>query len=93
MIGNHGDLAGQNIIVTAGGTQEPIDPVRLITNRSSGKMGYALAEAARDRGAEVTLITTPSYLPKPVGILIINVETALQMQTAVLEARFIRPTY
>ncbi|GAI33265.1 unnamed protein product, partial [marine sediment metagenome] len=62
------DLAGKRIVVTAGGTQEPIDPVRHIGNRSSGKMGYALAEAARDRGAEVKLITAPTSLPEPAGI-------------------------
>ena len=53
VLGKNGDLAGKRLIVTAGGTQEPIDPVRIISNRSSGKMGYAIAEAARDRGAEV----------------------------------------
>ena len=58
-LGRNGDLAGRRIVVTAGGTQEPIDPVRVITNRSSGKMGFALAEAARDRGADVTLIAAP----------------------------------
>jgi phosphopantothenoylcysteine decarboxylase/phosphopantothenate--cysteine ligase len=75
IIGLKGDLAGQKVVVTAGGTQEPIDPVRVITNRSSGKMGYALAEAARDRGAEVTLITTPTALAGPAGLKILNVET------------------
>ncbi|MEK7873861.1 MAG: bifunctional phosphopantothenoylcysteine decarboxylase/phosphopantothenate--cysteine ligase CoaBC, partial [Chloroflexota bacterium] len=55
-----GDLAGRRIVVTAGGTQEPIDPVRFVGNRSSGKMGFAIAEAARDRGARVTLITAPT---------------------------------
>jgi phosphopantothenoylcysteine decarboxylase/phosphopantothenate--cysteine ligase len=83
VLGIKGDLAGQKIVVTAGGTQEPIDPVRIISNRSSGKMGYALAEAARDRGALVTLITTPTAIAKPVGIETVNVETALQMQNAV----------
>jgi phosphopantothenoylcysteine decarboxylase/phosphopantothenate--cysteine ligase len=86
VLGVKGDLAGQRIIVTAGGTQEPLDPVRVITNRSSGKMGYALAEAARDRGAAVTLITAPTALAQPVGIDIIKVETALQMQIAVNQA-------
>ncbi len=85
-LGQNGDLSGQRIVVTAGGTQEPIDPVRLITNRSSGKMGYALAEAARNRGAAVTLITAPTALSKPAGIAIVEVETALQMQTAVNQA-------
>lgn len=83
VLGQNGDLAGKRIVVTAGGTQEPIDPVRIISNRSSGKMGYAIAEAARDRGAEVTLITTPTALGKPVGIKIVAVETAAQMKTEV----------
>jgi phosphopantothenoylcysteine decarboxylase/phosphopantothenate--cysteine ligase len=86
IIGLKGDLAGQKVVVTAGGTQEPIDPVRVITNRSSGKMGYALAEAARDRGAEVTLITTPTALAGPAGLKILNVETVLQMKEAVAPA-------
>jgi phosphopantothenoylcysteine decarboxylase / phosphopantothenate---cysteine ligase len=86
ILGIKGDLAAQKIVVTAGGTQEPIDPVRLITNRSSGKMGYALAEAARDRGALVTLITTPTAITKPVGIETVSVETALEMQKAVNKA-------
>jgi phosphopantothenoylcysteine decarboxylase / phosphopantothenate---cysteine ligase len=83
VLGREGDLAGKRIIVTAGGTQEPIDPVRMITNRSSGKMGYAIAEAARDRGAEVTLITSPTAISKPVGVDIISVDTATQMKSAV----------
>ncbi|GAJ08212.1 unnamed protein product, partial [marine sediment metagenome] len=65
VLGRSGDLAGKRIVVTAGGTQEPIDPVRHIGNRSSGKMGYAVAEAARDRGATVSLITAPTSLPEP----------------------------
>jgi phosphopantothenoylcysteine decarboxylase/phosphopantothenate--cysteine ligase len=77
------DLAGKRIVVTAGGTQEPIDPVRHIGNRSSGRMGYALAEAARDRGAEVRLITAPTALPEPAGIKVIQARTATQMKTAV----------
>jgi len=77
------DLAGKRIVVTAGGTQEPIDPVRHIGNRSSGKMGYALAEAARDRGASVVLITAPTSLPEPAGTEVIHVETAYQMKEAV----------
>ena len=83
VLGKNGDLAGKHIVVTAGGTQEPIDPVRCITNRSSGKMGYALAEAARDRGAMVTLITAPTSLTKPVGMDVINVCTAREMHQAV----------
>jgi phosphopantothenoylcysteine decarboxylase/phosphopantothenate--cysteine ligase len=73
-------------VVTAGGTQEPIDPVRVITNRSSGKMGYALAEAARDRGTKVTLITAPTALPEPAGVEVVHVETAVQMKEAVAKA-------
>ena len=78
-----GDLAGKHIVVTAGGTQEPIDPVRYISNRSSGKMGYALAEAARDRGAKVTLITAPASLPEPAGVDVVKVSTAQEMLRAV----------
>lgn len=78
-------LATKRIIVTAGGTQEPIDPVRTITNRSSGKMGYALAEAAQLRGARVTLITAPTALVPPWGVQVRRVETALEMRDAVLE--------
>ena len=80
------DLAGKRIVVTAGGTQEPIDPARHIGNRSSGKMGYALAEAARDRGAEVKLITAPTSLPQPADIEVIPVITTTQMKEAVAEA-------
>ena len=78
-----GDLGGSHIVVTAGGTQEPIDPVRVITNRSSGKMGYAIAEAARDRGAGVTLITAPTALDDPEGVDVVKVQTARQMGQAV----------
>jgi len=86
IMGRNGDLASKRLLVTAGGTQEPIDPVRVIGNRSSGKMGYAIAEAARDRGAEVTLITTSTQIAKPVGIEIISVNTASQMKEAVQKA-------
>jgi phosphopantothenoylcysteine decarboxylase/phosphopantothenate--cysteine ligase len=90
VLGKDGDLAGKHIVVTAGGTQEPIDPVRCVTNHSSGKMGYALAEASRDRGARVTLITAPSALPRPVGIDTVNIHTAQEMyqavETAVIDA-------
>lgn len=86
VLGRNGDLAGKRVVVTAGGTQEPIDPVRVITNRSSGKMGYAIAEAARDRGADVTLVTTPTALPRPVGMRTLSVETVAQMRQAVLAA-------
>ncbi len=87
VLGRNGDLAGKTIVITAGGTQEPIDPVRVITNRSSGKMGYAIAEAARNRGADVKLITTPTVsLPDPVGAEVTRVETAQQMKNAVTKA-------
>ena len=86
VLGRSGDLAGRRIVVTAGGTREPIDPVRHIGNRSSGKMGYAMAEAARDRGAAVTLIAAPTALSEPAGIEVIPVETAVQMKEAVTKA-------
>ena len=85
-LGRNGDLAGKRIVVTAGGTQEAIDPVRYIGNRSSGKMGYALAEAARDRGASVTLITTPTALNTIAGVETIKVQSAAQMNDAVVKA-------
>jgi phosphopantothenoylcysteine decarboxylase/phosphopantothenate--cysteine ligase len=84
LLGRNGLLAGKKILITAGGTQEPLDPVRLLTNRSSGKQGYALTQAALDAGAQVTLITTPTSLTPPVGARTINVETAKQMLDAVL---------
>jgi len=84
LLGQNGPLAGKKIVVTAGGTQEPLDPVRVISNRSSGKQGYALAQAALDMGAQVTLITTPTALTPPVGARVIKVETAKQMLGAVL---------
>jgi len=84
ILGRSGLLAGKRIVVTAGGTQEPLDPVRVLTNRSSGKQGYALAQAALDMGAQVTLITTPTALTPPVGARLVNVETAKQMLEAVL---------
>ena len=83
-LGQSGPLAGKRIIVTAGGTQEPLDPVRVLTNRSSGKQGYALAQAALDAGAQVILITTPSALTPPAGAQILRVETAKQMLDCVL---------
>ncbi|MCD6568102.1 MAG: bifunctional phosphopantothenoylcysteine decarboxylase/phosphopantothenate--cysteine ligase CoaBC [Dehalococcoidia bacterium] len=83
VLGRKGDLAHKHIVITAGGTQESIDPVRYISNRSSGKMGYALAEAARDRGAEVTLITAPSSLIKPYGVELYSINTAQEMYQAV----------
>jgi phosphopantothenoylcysteine decarboxylase/phosphopantothenate--cysteine ligase len=84
ILGQKGPLAGKKIVITAGGTQEPLDPVRVITNRSSGKQGYALAQAAVDMGAQVTLITTPTSLTPPVGARVTQVETAKQMLEAVL---------
>ncbi len=81
-----GPLAGRRLVVSAGGTQEPIDPVRFISNRSSGKQGYALAQAALDRGAQVTLITTPTALPYPAGADVVPVHTAQEMGEAVLLA-------
>jgi len=86
VVGRSGDLAGKRIVVTAGGTQESIDPARHIGNRSSGKMGYAMAEAARDRGAEVKLVTAPTSLPEPVGMEVVHIETAVQMKQAVARA-------
>ena len=86
ILGRSGDLAGQRIVVSAGGTREPIDPVRFLGNRSSGKMGFALAEAARDRGAEVTLVSGPTLLPRPSGINVVNVESASDMLAAIREA-------
>jgi phosphopantothenoylcysteine decarboxylase/phosphopantothenate--cysteine ligase len=81
-----GDLAGQRIVVSAGGTREPIDPVRFISNYSTGKMGYAVAEAARDRGAEVVLVSTTAALPVPYGVELVPVESVAEMRAAVLEA-------
>ena len=83
-LGKKGDLSGKKIVISAGGTQEPIDPVRVITNNSSGKMGYAIAEAARDRGAEVILITAPTSLSDPPSITVKNVTTAAEMCSLVL---------
>ena len=82
-IGKNGDLAGKTVVVSAGGTMEPIDPVRVITNHSSGKMGYALAEAARDRGADVVLVTAPTSLPDPALVKVVQVRTAEQMGEAI----------
>jgi phosphopantothenoylcysteine decarboxylase/phosphopantothenate--cysteine ligase len=83
LLGQQGLLAGRKIIITAGGTQEPLDPVRVLTNRSSGRQGYALAQVALDMGAHVTLITTPTSLIPPIGARLIRVETASQMLEAV----------
>jgi len=81
-----GDLKGKRMVVTAGGTQEPIDPARHIGNPSSGKMGYALASAARDRGAKVILITAPTSLPDPSGVEVVRIKTAVEMKAAVAKA-------
>ena len=83
VLGKYGDLSGRTIVISAGGTQEPIDPVRVITNNSSGKMGYALAEAARDRGARAVLVAAPTGLPNPPLVEVVNVRTAEQMALAV----------
>ncbi|MFQ5943802.1 MAG: bifunctional phosphopantothenoylcysteine decarboxylase/phosphopantothenate--cysteine ligase CoaBC [Anaerolineales bacterium] len=86
VLGKDGPLAGRKIVVTAGGTQEPLDPVRVLANRSSGKQGFAVAQAAIDRGAEVTLISAPSHETTPTGAARLDVQTALEMSQAVLQA-------
>ena len=83
VLGRDGDLAGKSVVVTAGGTQEPLDPVRHIGNRSSGKMGYAIAEAARDRGAVVTLVSTQTALRAPYGVELVRADTAEEMRKEV----------
>jgi len=85
--GAHRDLAGLRLLVTAGPTREPIDPIRFVSNRSSGKMGYALAEAARDRGASVTLASGPTGLPVPEGVRLLRFETADEL-AAILVREF-----
>jgi phosphopantothenoylcysteine decarboxylase/phosphopantothenate--cysteine ligase len=85
-LGQKGPLAGKRVVVTAGGTQEPIDSVRSITNRSSGKQGYALAQSALDRGSQVTLISGVTTLTPPTGAEVVTVKTAQEMRDAVLEA-------
>ena len=84
-LGRGGDLAGRKVVVTAGGTREPIDPVRYVSNYSSGKMGYAIAEAARDRGAEVVLVSAPTALPTPYGVRLAPVQRAVEMRDAVVQ--------
>jgi len=79
------DLQGRSILVTAGPTREPIDPVRFISNRSSGKMGYAMAEAAQRRGASVTLVSGPTSLMSPAGVAFTRVNTAAEMRDAVMQ--------
>jgi phosphopantothenoylcysteine decarboxylase/phosphopantothenate--cysteine ligase len=86
MLTRSGPLHGRHIVVTAGGTQEPIDPVRILTNHSSGKQGYALAQAALDSGAEVTLISTPVSIEVPQGANHMPVCSAADMEAAVLSA-------
>ena len=83
-LGKKGKLAGKKIIVTAGGTQEAIDPVRMITNHSSGRQGYALAQAALDLGAEVCLVTAPTALTSPVGARVMHVKSVQEMLDAVM---------
>jgi phosphopantothenoylcysteine decarboxylase/phosphopantothenate--cysteine ligase len=83
--GRRRDLDGETVLVTAGPTEEPIDPVRFISNRSSGKMGYALAQAAAARGARVILVSGPVRLPAPFGVELVRVQTARQMRQAVLD--------
>lgn len=80
------DLAGRRVVVSAGGTHEAIDPVRFVGNRSSGRMGYALAARARDRGADVTLVSGPTALPPPPGVTVVGVRSATEMRDAVLAA-------
>jgi phosphopantothenoylcysteine decarboxylase/phosphopantothenate--cysteine ligase len=83
VLGQRGDLAGRKVVVSAGGTREPLDPVRFIGNYSSGKMGYALAEAARDRGAEVVLVSAATALATPYGVTVVPVGRAAEMRDAV----------
>ncbi|MEX0800991.1 MAG: bifunctional phosphopantothenoylcysteine decarboxylase/phosphopantothenate--cysteine ligase CoaBC [Dehalococcoidia bacterium] len=84
VLGVGGDLAGKKVVVSAGGTRESIDPVRFIGNYSSGKMGYAVAEAARDRGAEVVLVAGETALPEPYAVRLVPVRRAAEMRDAVL---------
>lgn len=86
LLGRSGPLAGRKVVVSAGGTQEAIDPVRVIANRSSGKQGYALAQAAIDLGADVVLVSGPTALDAPVGVKLVNVVSAEEMKDAVLAA-------
>jgi len=79
------DLEGETVLITAGPTQEPLDPVRFLSNRSSGKMGYALAEAAAARGAKVVLVSGPVHLPAPRGVEVVGVRTAVEMRDRVFE--------
>ncbi len=83
--GTKQDLAGETVLVTAGGTREAIDPVRFLGNRSSGKMGYAIAEAAQRRGARVVLVSAPTALTPPAGCAFVPVTSAEEMRVAVME--------
>ena len=85
LLARKGTMAGQRVLVSAGPTVEDIDPVRFVSNRSTGKMGYRLAEAARDRGAAVTLVSGPTALPAPAGVTVVPVRSAEQMHRAVTE--------
>ncbi len=85
-LGRKGDLAGACVVTTAGGTREAIDPVRIVANRSSGKMGYALAESARDRGARSILISSATGIRPPYGVDFVPVESAEEMRKAVIDA-------
>ena len=85
-VARRGSLAGVHVLVSAGRTEEPIDPVRVLTNRSSGKMGFALAEAARDRGAKVTLVAGAASVEPPGGVTLERVTTAVEMERAVMAA-------
>jgi len=85
-LGRGGNLTGKKIVVSAGGTREAIDPVRFIGNESSGKMGFAVAEAARDRGADVVLVSGEAALPDPYGVDVQRVRSATQMRDAILAA-------
>ncbi len=85
VFGANGDLAGKKVVVSAGGTHEPIDPVRFVGNHSSGKMGFALAEAARDRGADAVLVSGPAALLDPYGVNVIRVQRAAEMRDAVVK--------
>jgi phosphopantothenoylcysteine decarboxylase/phosphopantothenate--cysteine ligase len=84
VLGANRGLGGRHVVVTAGGTREPLDPVRFISNHSSGKQGYAITQAALDYGADVTLISTVQHMPAPIGAELVEVETAHQMRDAVL---------
>lgn len=84
VVGGSSDLAGKKIVISAGGTHEAIDPVRFIGNSSSGKMGFALAEAARDRGANVTLVAGPVALSDPYGVRVLRVTTASEMRDIIV---------